>query len=240
MIAYLFFQGNTSRKFLILLLFYLPIFLLQLSSAFAIVFAECNDLCVHVQASWYTALFRVSLLDVEPRCVGLAEKISARCMLSNTAKPLRFVKGSLRIVLPEVDSWLIENLINYPSLDGNAYRKSICKTLGKYFASNCRGLLKMLSNRLDSTRVELLVSVDVDPSYRKLICKTLRKYSARRTSTSPSSGNKYNKLSVSQTKASSPSSLFRFPPTNSSLSPQAYFLTTDVRPNKFKKLFPTK
>ena len=195
-----------------------------------------------MQASWYTALFRVPLLDVEPRCVGLAEKISARCMLSNTPKPLRFVKGSLRIVLPEVDSWLIENLINYPSLDGNAYRKSICKTLilSTYSASNYQGSLKMLSNRIDSTRVELLVSVDVDPSYRKLICKTLRKYSARRTSTSPSSGNKYNKLSVSQTKASSPSSLFRFPPTNSSLSPQAYFLTTDVRPNKFKKLFPTK
>ena len=151
MIVYLFFQGNTSRKFLNLLLFYLPIFLTQLSSAFAIVFAECHDLCVHVQASWYTALFRVSLLDVEPRCVGLAEKISARCMLSNTAKPLRLVKGSLRIVLPEVDSWLIENLINYPSLYGNAYRKSICKTLGKYFVSNCRGLLKMLSNRLHST-----------------------------------------------------------------------------------------
>ena len=86
-------------------------------------------------------------------CVGLAEKIFARSKLSNTPKPIRFVKGSLRIVLPEVDSRLIENLINHLSLDGNAYRKSICKTLGKYFASNCQGLLKMLSNRLHSTRL---------------------------------------------------------------------------------------
>ena len=83
------------------------------------------------------------------------EKIFARGKLSNTPKPIRFVKGSLRIVLPEVDSRLIENLINYLSLDGNAYRKSICKTLGKYFASNCQGLLKMLSNRLHSTRLSL-------------------------------------------------------------------------------------
>ena len=39
------------------------------------------------------------------------------------------------------------NLINHLSLDGDAYRKSICKTLTKYFASNCQGLSKMLSNR---------------------------------------------------------------------------------------------
>ena len=147
------FQENTSRKFLNLLLFYLPVFWLQLSSAFATVFAECHGLCVYVQASWYTALFRVSLLGVGLRCVGLAEKIFARGKLSNTPKPIRFVKGSLRIVLPEVDSRLIENLINHLSLDGNAYRKSICKTLRKYFASNYQGLLKMFSNRLHSTRL---------------------------------------------------------------------------------------
>ena len=52
--------------------------------------------------------------------------------------------------------------------------------------------------------------------------------------------NKFNKLSVSRTKASSPSSLFCSPPTNSSLFPQTYFLATDVKPNKFKKLFPIK
>ena len=36
-----------------------------------------------------------------------------------------------------------------------------------YFASNCQGLLKMLSIRLDSTRIERLVSVKADPSYHK-------------------------------------------------------------------------
>ena len=40
------------------------------------------------------------------------------------------------------------NLINHLSLDGNASRKSICKTLRKYFASNCQGLLKTLSNQM--------------------------------------------------------------------------------------------
>ena len=73
--------------------------------------------------------------------------------LSNTPKPLRFVKGSLQIVLPEVDSRLMRpvftgNLINHLSLDGNAYRKKICKTLRKYFASNCQGLLKKLWNKI--------------------------------------------------------------------------------------------
>ena len=52
-IVYLFFQGNTSRKFLNLLLFYLPVFWPQISSAFAIIFAECHDLSsVQVRASW--------------------------------------------------------------------------------------------------------------------------------------------------------------------------------------------
>ena len=58
---------------------YLPVFWLQLLSAFAIIFAECHGLCTHVQASWYIALFRVSLPCVGLRCVGLAQKISAHC-----------------------------------------------------------------------------------------------------------------------------------------------------------------
>ena len=72
--------GNTSRKFLILLLSYFPIFWLQISSAFATIFADCHGLsCVHVRASSYTALFQVSLSGVGLKCVGLAQKISARC-----------------------------------------------------------------------------------------------------------------------------------------------------------------
>ena len=75
-----FFQEDTSRKFLILLLSYFPVFWLQISSTFAIIFADCHGLsCVHVRASSYTALFRVSLGGVGLRCVGLAQKISARC-----------------------------------------------------------------------------------------------------------------------------------------------------------------
>ena len=55
-------------------------FLLQISSAFAIIFADCHDLsCVRVRASWYTAPFLVLLCGVGPRCVGLARKISAHC-----------------------------------------------------------------------------------------------------------------------------------------------------------------
>ena len=55
-------------------------FLLQILSAFAIIFANCHGLsCVHVRASSYTALFRVSLRGVGHKCVGLAQKISARC-----------------------------------------------------------------------------------------------------------------------------------------------------------------
>ena len=36
----------------------------------------------------------------------------------------------------------------------------------------------MLSNQLDSTRIERLVTVDIDLSYRKSIRKTLPKFSA--------------------------------------------------------------
>ena len=79
-VVYLFYQENSFRKFLILLLFYLPFFLLKTSSAFAIIFADCHGLsCVHVRASSNTALFQVSLGGVGLRCVGLAQKISARC-----------------------------------------------------------------------------------------------------------------------------------------------------------------
>ena len=75
-----FFHENTSGKFLILLLLYLPIFWLQISSVFAIIFADYHGLsCVHVWASWYTALFQVSLRGVGLKRVGLAQKISARC-----------------------------------------------------------------------------------------------------------------------------------------------------------------
>ena len=50
-----------------------------MSSAFGIIFADCHGLsCVHVRASSYTALFRVSLRGVGHKCVGLAQKISAR------------------------------------------------------------------------------------------------------------------------------------------------------------------
>ena len=75
-----FLQENTSTKFLSFLLFYFPVFWLKISSAFAIIFADCHGLsCVHVRASSYTGLFRVSPGGVGLRCVGLAQKISARC-----------------------------------------------------------------------------------------------------------------------------------------------------------------
>ena len=74
------FQEDTSRKFLILLLSYFPVFWLQISSTFAVIFADCHGVpCVHVRASSYTALFRVSLAGVGLRCIGLAQKISALC-----------------------------------------------------------------------------------------------------------------------------------------------------------------
>ena len=75
----LFFQEDTFEKFLILLLSYLPVFWLQVSSKFTIIFADCHGLsCVHVRASSYTALLRVSLRGVGLGCVGLAQRMSAR------------------------------------------------------------------------------------------------------------------------------------------------------------------
>ena len=52
------------------------------------------------------------------------------------------------------------------------------RQLRKYSASNYEGRLEMLSNQLDSTRIERLVTVDIDLSYRKSIRKTLPKFSA--------------------------------------------------------------
>ena len=44
------------------------------------IFADCQGFSrMHARASCYTALCRVSLRGVGPRCVGLAQKISARC-----------------------------------------------------------------------------------------------------------------------------------------------------------------
>ena len=91
-IVYLFLQEKTSTKFLIFLLLYFPVFWLQISSTFTIIFADCHGLsCVHVQASSYTALFRVSLRGVGSKCVGLARKISARCNTGSHVFPFFFV-----------------------------------------------------------------------------------------------------------------------------------------------------
>ena len=91
-IVYLFLQEKTSTKFLIFLLLYFPDFWLQISSTFTIIFADCHGLSrVHVQASSYTALFRVSLRVVGPKCVGLARKISARCNTGSHVFPFFFV-----------------------------------------------------------------------------------------------------------------------------------------------------
>ena len=58
----IFFFRDTSRKFLILLSSYFPVFWLRISSAFAIIFTDCYGLsCMHVWASSYPTLFQVSL-----------------------------------------------------------------------------------------------------------------------------------------------------------------------------------
>ena len=105
--------------------------------------------------------------------------------------------------------WWMESNADLSVDVDSSHRRSTCKTLRKYSASNCKellkmlsnqttrlsqsrpvlpeidlqdtcksasnyqGSLKMLSNRLHSTRIERLVSVDVDLSYQKSICKTL-------------------------------------------------------------------
>lgn len=51
------------------------------------------------------------------------------------------------------------------------------RQLEKYYsASGSESCSRILSNQLNSTQIELLVSFDVDLSYLKLICTTLRKY----------------------------------------------------------------
>ena len=80
-IVCLFLQESTSRKFLILLLFYLPVFYckyrqqLLLFSLIVIAFPACT--CESVDR--YTAPFLVFLRGVRLRCVGLTRKISAHC-----------------------------------------------------------------------------------------------------------------------------------------------------------------
>ena len=94
--------------------------------------------------------------------------------LKDTSKISR--KWPRKGVTSIVESTRIERLVTV-DVDPS-YRKSICKTLRKYWASNYERKLEILSHRLDSTRIERLVTVDVDPSQRKSICKILRKYSA--------------------------------------------------------------
>ena len=94
--------------------------------------------------------------------------------LKDTSKISR--KWPRKGVTSIVESTRIERLVTV-DVDPS-YRKSICKTLRKYSASNYDRKLELLSHRLDSTRIERLVTVDVDPSQRKSICKILRKYSA--------------------------------------------------------------
>ena len=45
---------------------------------------------VHVRASWYKALFPVSLCCVGFRCIGLAQKISTRCKRPNNTGSYAF------------------------------------------------------------------------------------------------------------------------------------------------------
>ena len=76
----LFLLESTSTKFLILLLFYLPIFYckyrlhLLLFSLIAFAFPACTCEPIGIQHP-----FGVFLRGVGPRCVGLARKISAHC-----------------------------------------------------------------------------------------------------------------------------------------------------------------
>ena len=97
--------------------------------------------------------------------------------LSNTPKPLRIVKGSWRIVKPEVDSRLsgvvILEVWETISYDMETHTRSqFARDLKKYSAWG----LKMLSHRHESIRIERLDTTNDDPSYRMSICKTLRKY----------------------------------------------------------------
>ena len=73
--------------------------------------------------------------------------------MSNTPKPQRAAKAVCKsFYRKSIGGWCVSlyRKSDKPdlSLDGNAYRKTICKTLRKYFASNCQGLLKTLSNKI--------------------------------------------------------------------------------------------
>ena len=83
---FLFFQGNTSRKFWTFQLFYFPVFWLQIPYAFAIIFMAC-----HVMAfpTWTCELHCV-VSGQRFRCVGLVQKISARCKKANNTVPCVF------------------------------------------------------------------------------------------------------------------------------------------------------
>ena len=129
-IVYLLFLENSSRKCLILLLFYLPFFWLQISSAFAIIFAACHGLsCVHVRASWYTALFRVSLRGVGVVCSKGAlgpiknrktvEKIiQNRKPYAKLSKSIHFHTPVVKTLIDPIEGWQVEltTLISWQDL----------------------------------------------------------------------------------------------------------------------------
>ena len=79
-VCFLFLQENTSRKFLIFLLSYLPVFYCKYRlhllsfSLIVLAFPACTCESVGIQHS-----FEFFLRGVRPRCVGLARKIFAHC-----------------------------------------------------------------------------------------------------------------------------------------------------------------
>ena len=79
-VCFLFLQENTSRKFLIFLLSYLPVFYCKYRlhllsfSLIILAFPACTCEPVGIQHS-----FEFFLRGVRPRCIGLARKTSAHC-----------------------------------------------------------------------------------------------------------------------------------------------------------------
>ena len=79
-VCFLFLQENTSRKFLIFLLSYLPVFYCKYRlhllsfSLIVLAFPACTCEPVGIQHS-----FEFFLRGVRPRCIGLARKTSAHC-----------------------------------------------------------------------------------------------------------------------------------------------------------------
>ena len=90
--------------------------------------------------------------------------------MSNTPKPLRIVKGSWRIIKPEVNSRLSDVVV--PEVWETISYDMETHT-GSQFVSVCDKGLKTLSNRHESTRIEQLVTTNDDPPYRMSICRTL-------------------------------------------------------------------